>query len=133
MRRVRCACSLLLVAAGIAQAGETWRSVYADASVRVAVDMGSIQRDSQTVSFRERHRLAVAEIDPESLRRVVEIQYRRAVDCESRRLAVLSRAVFSDQDALVHYAAARPANPQWVSPGSEQENRLYEWACEFGR
>jgi hypothetical protein len=131
MSLVRCVSSLLLGVVGIAQAGEAWRLVYEDAAMRVAVDMASIQRESQGVTIRERHRLAIAEIDGESLRRVVEIQYRRAVDCENQRLAVLSRAMFSDHDALVHYEAARPANLQWTTPGNERESRLYEWVCDI--
>jgi hypothetical protein len=81
------------------------------------------------VAFRERHVLAVAEVDPESLRRIVEIQYRRLADCRKKRLAVLSQAMFSEQDALVHYEAAKPEKLNWLAPRNEQEIRLYEWVC----
>lgn len=131
MKRVwRIACGVLL--AGImnaAQCGEAWQAVYEDATVRVAVDAASIRREKQTVSFRERHALTVAEVDPESLRRIVEIQYRRIVDCRKKRLAELSKAMFSEQDALVHYEAARPEKLNWLAPRNEREARLYEWVC----
>jgi hypothetical protein len=112
-----------------AQGGEAWQQVYEDATIRVAIDSASIRREKQTVTFRERHVLATAEIDPESLRRIVEIQYRRLVDCRKKRLAVLSRAMFSDQDALVHYESSRPGRLNWLAPRNEREIRLYEWVC----
>lgn len=126
----RIACGLLL--AGVmsaARGGEAWQAVYEDAAVRVAVDAASIRREKQTVVFRERHALTVAEVDPESLRRIVEIQYRRLADCGKKRLAVLSRAMFSEQDALVHYEAAKPDRLNWLAPRNEREIRLYEWVC----
>ncbi len=121
-----------LLLAGVmnaAQGGEAWLAIYEDAAVRVAVDAASIRRDKQTVSFRERHAAAVVEVDPESLRRIVEVQYRRVADCRKKRLAVLSQAMFSEQDALVRYEAAHPGRLNWLAPRNEQEIRLYEWAC----
>jgi protoheme ferro-lyase len=131
MKRVWHIAGGLLLSAGMnaAQGGEAWQAVYEDASIRVAVDAASIRREKQTLIFRERHVLATAEIDPESLRRIVEIQYRRLVDCRKKRSAVLSRAMFSDQDALVHYESSRPGKLNWLAPNTEQEIRLYEWAC----
>ena len=114
---------------GTAQGGEAWQAVFEDATVRVAVDVASLRREKQTVSFRERHALAVSKVDPESLRRIVEVQYRRLADCRKRRLAVLSQAMFSEQDALVHYEASRPGKLNWLAPRNEQEIRLYEWVC----
>lgn len=97
--------------------------------VRMAVDTASIRRDKQKVMFRERHVLVATEVDAESLRRIVEVQYRRLADCRKKQLAVLSQAKFSEQDALVHYEASRPEKLNWLAPRSEQEIRLYEWAC----
>lgn len=131
MKRVwRIAFGVLL--AGIinaAQGGEAWQAVYEDAKVRVAVDAASIRREKQTVTFRERHALTVAEVDPESLRRIVEVQYRRLADCRKKRLAVLSQAMFSEQDALVHYEAAKPEKLNWLAPRTGQEMKIYEWVC----
>jgi hypothetical protein len=124
------ACGLLLSGVmNAAQGGEAWQAVYEDATVRVAVDAASIRREKQTVAFRERHVLAVAEVDPESLRRIVEIQYRRLADCRKKRLAVLSQAMFSEQDALVHYEAAKPEKLNWLAPRTGQEMKIYEWVC----
>lgn len=124
------ACGMLLVGVmGAAQGGEAWQAVFEDATVSVAVDVASLRREKQTVSFRERHALAVSKVDPESLRRIVEVQYRRLADCRKKRLAVLSQAMFSDQDALVHYEASRPGRLNWLAPRNEQEIRLYEWVC----
>lgn len=120
---------LLAVMMGTAHGGEAWQAVYEDAMVQVAVDTASIRRDGQNVMFRERHVLIAAEVDPESLRRIVEVQYRRLADCHKKRLAVLSQARFSEQDALVHYVASRPEKLNWLPPRSKQEIRLYEWVC----
>ena len=117
---------------GMALAGESWRTVFENAALRVDVDTGSLRSDKNMALFRERHRLAAGEIDPESLRHIVEIQIRRQADCRKRRLAVLSRAAFSDQDALVRYEAFRIEKLKWQSPAAEWEMRIYETVCGRG-
>lgn len=116
-------------AANAAQGREAWQMVYEDALLRVEVDMASIRHDARVVTFRERHIPAVAEIDPASLRRIVEIQARRSVDCNKKRFALLSRAVFSDRDALVGYEASKKENPKWVEANADRETKLFELIC----
>jgi hypothetical protein len=119
-------------AASLAQAGEAWQPVYEDAATRVSIDAASIRKEGQIVTFRERHVLAKAETDAESLRRIVEIQIRRAVDCRKKRLAVQSRAMFTDQDSMVRYEASRLEKPNWQAPRNEHEVRIHEWVCASG-
>ncbi|NWG39437.1 MAG: hypothetical protein HXY27_05670 [Hydrogenophilaceae bacterium] len=116
-------------AVSLAHAGEAWQPVYEDEAVRVSIDSASISRNGQIVMFRERHALARAEIDQTSLRRIVEIQIRRAVDCRKRRFAIQSKAMFTEQDSMVRYEASRPEKPNWQPPQNEQEVRVYEWVC----
>lgn len=120
---------LLAAIAPRVQGGEVWHELHATADVKVAVDVGSLWREKQLISFRERHVLLTAEVDPESLRRIVEIQYRRQADCEKRRLAILSRAVFSEGDGLVRYEATRRGRTAWVPPQGEADLRVYQWVC----
>jgi hypothetical protein len=120
---------LLAALAPVVHGSEAWHEVYATAGSKVAVDAASLRREKQIVSFRERHVLLAAEVDAASLRPIAEIQYRRLADCQTKRLARLSRAMFSDADALVHYEAARPGRTQWAPPRGDEERRVYEWVC----
>ncbi len=51
----------------------------------------------------------------DSQRPILEILDRRMVDCWGRRVATLSRAVFSDHDALIHYQnqTGWPIKAEW--------------------
>jgi len=124
--------ALLLILAGwTAQvcAEEVWQQVFTDESQVVSVDAASFFRQKQRVVFRERHVLLPPQTDPASLRKIVEVQYRRAVDCAARRLAVLSRAAFSENNALVHYEAVQAGKAGWTVPRSTLENNLLVRAC----
>lgn len=134
MRRFAQPAALILLAIMVVavKAGESWQPVYEDAAMRVAIDLTSLRKDRQTVLFRERHVLAKAEIDADSLRRIVEIQIRRAVDCRRKRLAVQSTAMFSDRDALVRYEASRPDKLTWLAPRNDLEAKIQDWVCASG-
>ncbi len=114
---------------GVALGEENWRTVFENATLRVDVDAASLRGNKILTVFRERHRFSAGETDPDSLRRITEIQVRRQADCRKRRLAVLSRAAFSDQDALVRYEAFHLEKVKWLSPATEWEMRVYETVC----
>lgn len=110
-------------------AGEAWQPLYEDGLIRVAIDVASLSRASQAVRFREREIFLKPLMDPAAMRPIREIQYRRQADCASRRLSVLSRAVFSKQGALMHYEAIQPAVASWGAPRTERELKLLDAVC----
>lgn len=79
----------------------------------VALESASLERTSDRVSFRLRQIPRDAERDPASPRRVREVLLKRMVDCRAHRVATLSRAVFSDHDALIHHEVMRPSPADW--------------------
>lgn len=98
-----------------AWASGTWQ-VMADLPDRViSVDLSSLQRSDGRVSFRERHVMRGEQFNPNSLRPMREVLARRVVDCRDYRVATLSRAVFSDGDAMIEYQAVRPGQAEWQS------------------
>lgn len=129
MRKLFVISALLVCNLSMAQAGESWQTVFEDAAVSVAIDNASIRRQSQIAVFRERRVMLKPEIDQASMRRVQEIQYRRQVDCAGRMLSELSRAVFSEQGALIHYEANLPVQAKWESPQSGKDLKLIEMVC----
>lgn len=112
-----------------AMAGEAWQPVYEDGLVSVAIDTASLSREKQSVKFREREIMLKPAIDPATMRRIQEIQYRRQADCTGRRISLLSRTVFSEQNSLIHYEANRPAATSWEPPQTGREFKLLEVVC----
>lgn len=112
-----------------ARAGEAWQPLYEDGLIRVAIDAASLSRASQAVRFREREVLLKPAMDPAAMRPIREIQYRRQADCASRRLSVLSRAVFSEQGTLMLYESVQPAAANWSTPQTERELKLLDAVC----
>lgn len=110
-------------------AGEAWQPLFEDGFVSVAIDAASLDREKQTVTFRQREIMLKPAIDPASMRKIQEIQYRRQADCTGRRLNVLSRTVFSEQGSLMHYEATRPAAANWDAPQSDKDFKLLEVVC----
>lgn len=70
------------------------------------IDPARVEAKSGALHFHERLVLSAGQIDPASLRPMREVLERRVLDCRARRVATLSRAVFSDQDALIEHRAA---------------------------
>jgi hypothetical protein len=120
---------LLCMRLPAAQADEAWQLVYEDASLSASIDTANISRQAQMVIFREREILHKPELDPATMRKIQETQYRLQVNCTSRRLRELSRAVFSEQGALMHYEATSPAKAHWEAPQSEKDLKLLEAVC----
>ena len=110
-------------------AQEAWKQVFMDETLVVSVDVASFSRQKQNVIFRERHVLSPPQTDPDSLRKIVEIQYRRMANCVDRKLAVLSRAAFSENNALLQYEAFRVGKAKWIVPRSVLENSLLISVC----
>jgi hypothetical protein len=112
MRAVFCVVASLLAMPTWAADG-TWRVTRETPAEVVAIDLASFQRSAALVSFRVRHTLRGGQIDPGSLRPVREVLARRVADCAARRIATLSRAVFSDGDALIDHQATRLRQAVW--------------------
>lgn len=93
----------------------------------ISIELSSLERSAGRVSFRERHALRGGQVDPGSLRPVREVLARRMVDCRSRRIATLSRAVFSDDDALIEHRAMRPSHAEWQL--IEKDDPVFRLVC----
>lgn len=77
------------------------------------IDLGRVERQGTTIRFHERQVLREGQVDAASLRPMREVLERRVLDCRSRRVATVSRAVFSDQDALIEHRATRVQASDW--------------------
>ncbi|HQS83104.1 MAG TPA: hypothetical protein PKV42_11665 [Thiobacillus sp.] len=92
------------------------------------IDPARVEARGGALHFHERLLLTAGKIDPASLRPMREVLERRVLDCGTRRVATLSRAVFSDQDALIEHRAAPYAQlkaSDWrVLPADDPRVRL---------
>jgi hypothetical protein len=105
-----------LVACALAMpvwANEQWQVMTETPAEVISIDLASFQRSAGIVGFRERHAMRGGQIDASSLRPVREVLVKRLADCSGRRMATLSRAVFSNDDALIDYHAVRPPYAEW--------------------
>lgn len=96
-----------------AGAAQNWQVIADLPEAVVSIDAGSVQALAGKLGFHERHALRAGQIDPASLRPLREILERRLVDCRARRVATLSRAVFSTDDALIDHWAVKPQQAMW--------------------
>jgi len=96
---------------------------------RVEIDLSSIEtaKGKGHASFRERHTLLAGQVDPVSLRPIREVLIRQMLDCRRRRIAQLSRAVFSSDDAMISYQAVQPRLAQWQPIA--QKDPVYALVC----
>lgn len=115
------------LAATTAAGGDRWQLVEETPAALVTVDLASSQAGAGLVRFRERHVLRGAPVDPHSLRRLREILSQRVVDCDRRRIATLSRAVFADGDALIDHQATRLAQVRWQALAADDPR--FRLAC----
>jgi hypothetical protein len=110
---------------------ETGRLSYELANGRIEVDDSSIERDGTLISWRERQVMREPVIDENSLRKVREVQWRKQADCQMKQVKVLSKTVFSVDDALVSYEGIHPdkaaATP--FSKLAPAERRAVEALC----
>lgn len=104
-----------------------WRVVAESGSESVLIDFGSLQRSAGQVSFRERRIVRDGQAHSGSLRPVRDVLAKRLADCRGRRIATLSRAVFSDNDALIDHQATRPHQAVWQPVPSADP--LFEQVC----
>ena len=105
------AAGLLVMPAGAADG--TWRVVADTPGETILIDFASLQRKGERVSFRERRVMRGTQTDPNSLRPMREVLSKRMVDCRARRITTLSRAVFSDDDAMIDHQATRLQQAVW--------------------
>ena len=49
------------------------------------------------------------------------------IDCQTRRIATLPRAVFSDDDALIDHLAAHPRHAEWQP--IEKDEPVFRLVC----
>jgi hypothetical protein len=110
-------------------AGEAWQRVYDDASMSVYIDTASLVREAGSVSFRERETPAQPILDTASMRKIQETQFKRQADCTTRRIRLLSRAMFSEKGTLVLYESIRPQAAVWEMPQSRRDISLLEAVC----
>ncbi|MDP1864246.1 MAG: hypothetical protein Q8K52_10110 [Thiobacillus sp.] len=104
-----------------------WQVMAESPSETTSIELSSIARTAHRVSFRVRHALRGGQMDLSTQRPMREILARRMVDCRSRRVATLSRAVFSDNDALIHYQASQPAKAEWAAMTADDP--LFKLLC----
>ncbi|MFO7541343.1 MAG: hypothetical protein R6W97_00845 [Thiobacillus sp.] len=102
-----------VVATVLAGANSTWQVVDDMPERVISIDLSSLQRSGGHVSFQERHVIRGEQLNLNSLRPMREILLKRVIDCRDFRMATLSRAVFSDGDALIEYRAMRPGQAVW--------------------
>jgi hypothetical protein len=88
---------------------ESWLPAYELPSGHVDIDQQSILWSGPLVSWRERQIMVESVQDDGSWRKIRELQWRKQADCQKQQMKILSRAAFSEDDALVDYAGARPA------------------------
>ena len=110
-----------------AWADGTWRVVAETPRETVSIDFDSLQRNAGRVSFRERRVMLGMQTDPNSLRPMREVLSRRVIDCRARRIATLSRAVFSDDDAMIDHQATRLNQAVWQPVLAE--DRVFKQIC----
>jgi hypothetical protein len=66
-------------------------------------------------------------MDSASLRPIREVLVKRMIDCRSRRMAMLSRAVFSDDDALIDHRAVHPRQAEWKP--IDRDDPVFKLVC----
>jgi Txe/YoeB family toxin of Txe-Axe toxin-antitoxin module len=110
-----------------AWADGAWRVVAETLHETVSIDFDSLQRNAGRVSFRERRVMLGVQTDPNSLRSMREVLSRRVIDCRARRIATLSRAVFSDDDAMIDHQATRLNQAVWQPIPAE--DRVFKQMC----
>ncbi|MCA1978564.1 MAG: hypothetical protein LDL19_04940 [Thiobacillus sp.] len=106
-----------------AGAGPNWQVIADLPEAVVSIDTGSVQPMVDKQGFHERHAMRAGQTDPASLRPVREILEKRLIDCRARRVATLSRAVFSTDDALIDHWAVKPREAKW-QPLARDDPRL---------
>lgn len=96
-----------------AWAAPNWQVIAEQPEAAISIDTDNVQPMAGKLGFHERHALRAGQTDPGSLRPIREILEKRLIDCRARRVATLSRAVFSTDDALVDHWAVKPQQAQW--------------------
>jgi hypothetical protein len=104
-----------------------WQVTAESPTEIVSVDLSSLERNAARVSFRERHAMQGRQVDSASLRPIREVLVKRMIDCGSRRMATLSRAVFSDDDALIDHQAVRAGQAEWKP--IDREDPAFKLVC----
>ena len=108
-------------------AGGPWQLTAESPTEIVSIDLSSLERNAARVIFRERHAMQDRQIDPASLRPIREVLIRRMIDCRSRRIATLSRAVFSDDDALIDHHAVQVRQAEWKAVA--KDDPIFKLVC----
>lgn len=83
------------------------------------IDRAGLERRGERIFFHERRVPRLKTIDVPSQRPVREVLLKRALNCSKLRVTTLSRAVFSDDDALIDHQATRLHEARWqvIAPG----------------
>ncbi|MCA1925793.1 MAG: hypothetical protein LDL16_05900 [Thiobacillus sp.] len=89
------------------------------------IDPSRVESRGGMLHFHERLVLHAGQTDPASLRPMREVLERRVLDCRTRRVGTVSRAVFSDQDALIEHRASKLRGSDWQAlPDDDPRVRL---------
>jgi hypothetical protein len=110
-----------------AWANGAWQVATESPEEIVSIDLSRLERDVARISFRERHVVRGRQIDSASLRPIREVLLKRMIDCRSRRIATLSRAAFSDDDALIDHRAVHPRQAEWKAIA--REDPVFRLVC----
>ena len=110
-----------------AWANGRWQVMSETPAETISIELSSLERSANRANFRVRHILRDGQVDPSSQRPMREILIKRRVDCRSRRVATLSRAVFSDNDAMISYQAVRPLKAEWQA--MTLDDPLFKLVC----
>ena len=104
-----------------------WQVMTETPAEIISIELSSLERSDGRANFRVRHILRAGQVDPGSQRPMREILSKRRVECSSRRVATLSRAVFSDNDAMIYYQAVHPVKAEWQAMTSDDP--LFKLVC----
>lgn len=83
------------------------------------IDRAGLEQRGDRIFFHERRVPRLKTIDAPSQRPVREVLLKRALNCSKQRVTTLSRAVFSEDDALIGHEATRLNEARWqvITPG----------------
>lgn len=118
---------MLVWLAAPAWAGFDWQPVGSGEAEQVFIDRAGLEQRGARTIFHERRLPRLKTIDSPSQRPVREVLLKRALNCRAQRVTTLSRAVFSDDDALIGHQATRLNDAVWqvIAP----DEAVYRLVC----
>jgi hypothetical protein len=118
---------LLLGLAAPAWARFDWQLVDSSETEQVFIDRAGLERRGERIFFHERRVPRLKTFDVPSQRPVREVLLKRALNCSKQRVTTLSRAVFSEDDALIDHQATRLNEARWQ--GIAPDTAVFQLVC----